>query len=88
MPPLDAAAAVILPRPDGGRRNSARRRPAVVPAAGRAVAARRRTARDEIRAWSGERVDTLILQGLICLAMGGMAAWFHAPLGEVLRAIF
>jgi hypothetical protein len=88
MPPLDAAATLILPRPDGGRRNSVRRRPMVVPNTARATAGRRRAVREEIRAWSGERVDTLILQSLICSAMGGMLLWFHAPLGEALRAIF
>jgi hypothetical protein len=36
---------------------------------------------------SGERIDTLILQGLIVLAMAGMVAWFHQPLTEALRAI-
>jgi hypothetical protein len=48
---------------------------------------RRRAAAGMESRFSAERIDTLILQGLIWLAMAGMAAWFHQPLAEALRAI-
>jgi hypothetical protein len=89
MAAIESAARPILPRPAAPRRKSARRVAAAVPAAARGTAPRRRPALiPEGPALSGERIDSLILQGLICLAMAGMAAWFHAPLAQALRAAF
>jgi hypothetical protein len=63
----------------GPRRAEPRRRTSPV--------VRRRTAAGLESHLSGERIDTLILQGLIVLAMAGMAAWFHQPLAEALRSL-
>jgi hypothetical protein len=49
---------------------------------------RRRAGKPETARLSGEQIDTWVLQGMIWLAMAGMAAWFHAPLGQALHAIF
>jgi hypothetical protein len=83
MATVDSAAQPILPRPGVVRRS---RRPAAVPMA-RSVPSRRRAAKATRPGLSGERIDTLLLQGMICLAMGGMVLWFHAPLGAALRAL-
>ena len=48
---------------------------------------RRRAAAGMESRLSGERIDTLILQGLIVLAMAGMVAWFHQPLVDAVRAL-
>lgn len=84
MATLDSAAPLILPRP-GTQRRSPRRRSAATPRGG---IARRRAARLEVPRFSGEQIDTWVLQGLIWVAMAGMLAWFHAPLGAALRALF
>ena len=89
MATVDSAAQPILPRPGAPRRQSGRRGAPAVPAAARGASMRRRPAvQPEGAALSGERIDTWILQGLIWLAMAGMAAWFHAPLGQALRSVF
>ena len=62
--------------------------PPTVPAATRSASMRRRAAKPETGGLSGERIDTLMLQGMIWLAMAGMVAWFHAPLGQALRSVF
>ena len=82
MPTLDATG-YILPRPAGTRRNFVRRRPAVP----RGSVLRRRAARPERGHLSGERIDTLLLQGGIILAMAGMLLYFHAPLLDAVRAL-
>lgn len=84
MATLDSAAHLILPRPGAPRRS----RRATVPAATPRLPVPRRRTRAETPAISGEQVDTWVLQGLIWLAMAGMLAWFHAPLGAALRAVF
>jgi len=48
---------------------------------------RRPAVHTESPALSGEQIDTWVLQGMIWLAMAGMVAWFHAPLGQALRSI-
>jgi hypothetical protein len=90
MATLDAAPysdGYILPRPAGSRRNLTRRRPAATPLVPRGSAARRRTARPETGRLSGERIDTLLLQGGIVLAMAGMLLYFHAPLLDAVRSL-
>ena len=87
MATLDSAAHLILPRPAAPRRLPARRG-AQAPAATRSVPVRRRAAKAESAGPSGEQIDTWVLQGMIWLAMAGMAAWFHAPLGQALRSVF
>jgi hypothetical protein len=91
MATLDSAAALILPRPAAPRRNSGRRSAAASPAVPRGAAVRRRVARPEAGPetdrFSGEQIDTWILQGLIWAAMAGMLVWFHAPLGAALRGL-
>jgi hypothetical protein len=77
----------ILPRPAAPRRNFSRRRPAATPVAPRGAGLRRRAARPESGGLSGERIDTLLLQGGIVLAMTGMLFYFHAPLLDALRAL-
>lgn len=84
MATLDSAAPHILPRPGTSRRSPARRSAAVP----RGTVMRRRAARQEAPRFSGEQIDTWVLQGLICLAMTGMAAWFHAPLAQAVHALF
>jgi hypothetical protein len=84
MATLDSAAPHILPRPGTPRRNPARRSAAVP----RGAVVRRRAGRQEAPRYSGEQVDTWVLQGLIWAAMGGMVAWFHAPLAQALHALF
>lgn len=84
MATVDSAAHLILPRPAAPRRSGRRKAAAV----SRSVPMRRRAAKPQRRALSGEQVDTWVLQGLIWLAMAGMAAWFHAPLTQALRALF
>ncbi len=85
MATVDSAAHLILPRPAAPRRQSGRRKAAAV---ARSVPMRRRASKPQGQALSGEQVDTWVLQGLIWLAMAGMAAWFHAPLAQALRALF
>jgi hypothetical protein len=82
MATLDAAG-YILPRPAGTRRNFSRRRPAVP----RGSVLRRRAVRPDHGRLSGERIDTLLLQGGIVLAMAGMLLYFHAPLLDAIRAL-
>jgi hypothetical protein len=88
MATVDSAAQHILPRPGAPRRPNGRRAAAAVPIAVRGVPMRRRAIKAESSSLSGERIDTWVLQGLIWLAMAGMVAWFHAPLGQALRAVF
>lgn len=88
MATLDSAAHLILPRPAAPRRQPGRRNVSPVTVAPRSAPMRRRAAKAEAGGLSGERIDTLMLQGMIWLAMAGMVAWFHAPLGQALRAIF
>ena len=40
------------------------------------------------RTFSGEQIDSFILQGMILLAIVGMLAWFHQPLGAAMKGIF
>lgn len=86
MATLDATG-YILPRPAGARRNLTRRRPAATPVAPRGSVLRRRASRPETGRLSGERIDTLLLQGGIVLAMAGMLLYFHAPLLDAVRAL-
>jgi len=88
MAALSSAAHLILPRPATPRRPPVRRAAPRAPAAARTVSVRRRSAKPETARLSGEQIDTWVLQGMIWLAMAGMAAWFHAPLGQALRSIF
>ena len=88
MAALSSAAHLILPRPAAPRRPPARRAAPRAPAAARTVSVRRRAGKPETARLSGEQIDTWVLQGMIWLAMAGMAAWFHAPLGQALRSIF
>ena len=88
MATVDSAAHLILPRPAAPRRQLGRRKAPAAAAVSRSVPMRRRAAKAEQGVLSGERVDTWVLQGLIVLAMAGMTAWFHAPLGQALRSIF
>ena len=88
MATLDSAAHLILPRPASPRRQPARRGAPQTPAATRGMPMRRRPAKAESAGLSGEQIDTWVLQGMIWLAMAGMAAWFHAPLGQALRSVF
>ena len=87
MATLDSAAHLILPRPAAPRRLPARRG-APQAAATRNLPMRRRTAKAESAGLSGEQIDPWVLQGMIWLAMAGMVAWFHAPLGQALRSVF
>lgn len=90
MATLDAAPhsnGYILPRPAGSRRNLTRRRPAATPVAPRISVPRRRAARPEAGRVSGERVDTLLVQGGIILTMAGMLLYFHAPLLDAVRSV-
>jgi hypothetical protein len=87
MATLDAAT-YILPRPAAPRRNFGRRRTPVVPAAPRNAALRRRGIHQPLAPLSGERIDTLLLQGMIVLAMAGMLLFFHAPLLQALHSLF
>lgn len=88
MATIDSAAHLILPRPAAPRRLPARRNAPAAAAATRSASMRRRAAKPETGGLSGERIDTLMLQGMIWLAMAGMVAWFHAPLGQALRSVF
>jgi len=89
MATVDSAAHLILPRPGAARRQPVRRAAPAVPAAPRGAVMRRRGAvQAQSPAFSGEQIDTWVLQGMIWLAMAGMVAWFHAPLGQALRSIF
>jgi hypothetical protein len=88
MATVNSAAPLILPRPAAPRRQSGRHSASALLAATRVIPARRRAVKLEAAAFSGERIDTWVLQGMIWLAMAGMAAWFHAPLGAALRSIF
>jgi hypothetical protein len=88
MATLESAAHLILPRPGAPRRSPGRRPAWPVAATPRGAVPRRRLAKAETPAISGEQIDTWVLQGLIWLAMAGMVAWFHAPLGAALRSIF
>ena len=88
MAALESAAHLILPRPASPRRQPARRGAPQAPAATRSAPMRRRTTKAESTGLSGEQIDTWVLQGMIWLAMAGMAAWFHAPLGQALRSVF
>jgi hypothetical protein len=84
MATLDTAATHILPRPATPRRAPARRSAAIP----RGAVMRRRSARQEAPRFSGEQIDTMVLQGLIGLAMVGMVAWFHAPLAQAIGSLF
>jgi hypothetical protein len=84
MATLESTAPLILPRP-GAPRRSPLRRSAATP---RGAAMRRRAARQEAPRFSGEQIDTWVLQGLIWLAMAGMLGWFHAPLAQAVRSLF
>jgi hypothetical protein len=76
QPAADSRQTPRTPKP---RRAERRRRTSPV--------VRRRAAAGLESRLSGERIDTLILQGLIILAMAGMVAWFHQPLADALRAL-
>ena len=88
MAALNPAAHLILPRPAAPRRPPARRAAPRAPAAARSASLRRRIAKSGTARLGGEQIDTWVLQGLIWVAMAGMAAWFHAPLGQALRSVF
>ncbi|MBL6752596.1 MAG: hypothetical protein ISP90_18945, partial [Nevskia sp.] len=62
------------------------RRPSRKPRRAARGAAVRRRPPPRPAAWvTAGQVDTWLLQGLIVAAMGGMLAWFHAPLGALVK---
>jgi hypothetical protein len=67
---------------------SARRLPRKPRPAARANAARRRPPQRPAPWVTAGQVDTWLLQGLIVVAMAGTLAWFHAPLGALVKGIF